>query len=303
MAGVARADSSRDPAKADVLFNSAKYHMSEGNYPVACSELRESDSLDPQVGTTMNLADCYEHLERFAAAWSFWLQAASFAAAKGEHDRDDFARSRARQIEAKLLRATIVVTKQPAREGLRLVIDDVALPQEAWGVPIPLDPGKHELLAMADGVRPWRQSFSIEQGLEPTLLVPALERTSPATPPPPAQGHSPWPAVMWTTGAVGVAALGVGGAFAAAAVVNETASNADHNCAKSGCNPTGAADRARAQDDGVVASVMLAAGGVAVLAATTMHFTLRWGRSPSGNWTAAVSPTARGGVTTLTWSW
>jgi hypothetical protein len=300
---MARADSARDPAKADVLFNSAKYHISEGNYSVACSELRESESLDPQVGTTMNLADCHEHLERFATAWSFWLQAASFAAAKGEHDREDFARSRARQLEAKLLRATVVVAKQPAGEGLRLAIDDVALPETAWGVPIPLDPGEHELLAMGEGFRPWRQSFSIAQGLEPTLLVPELEPAAPAMPPSAPRGRSPWPAVTWTTGAVGVAALGVGAAFAGASVLNEDASNATHSCAKSGCNPTGSADRARAKDDGVVATVMLVTGGVAILAATTMYFTLRWGHSPSGSWTAAVSPMAAGGVTTLTRSW
>src|SRR5207253_6185885 len=120
-----------------------------------------------QVGTAMNLAYCYERMGRTATAWSMWLQAAAAAAAKGQIERHDIAVGRASQLQAQLRHATVLVKPQSARQAIRIAIDRAPLPRTEWGLPVPLDPGKHELAAVADGFRGWNHEFVVSDGVEP----------------------------------------------------------------------------------------------------------------------------------------
>ena len=98
VATAARGDPTPNEVRAENLYNSAKEHMARNEYAVACDELRESDDLDPQVGTELNLAYCYEQIGRTASAWSTWLKAAAAATAKGETERADVASVRAPRV-------------------------------------------------------------------------------------------------------------------------------------------------------------------------------------------------------------
>ena len=64
----------RDPAAAEVLFQEGRDAVQRGNWPLACSKFRESERLDPGVGTLMNLADCEEKIGRLASAWERWRE-------------------------------------------------------------------------------------------------------------------------------------------------------------------------------------------------------------------------------------
>lgn len=291
------AEPSPDQAKAEALFTSAKERMAIEDYVTACAELSESDNLDPQVGTTLNLAYCYEQLGRTATARALWRRAATAAAAKGELERVEFARERARMLEPQLLYATIVVTPEAAAQGVRVVVDQTALLRMEWGSPVAFDPGEHELVATAAGSRPWRQKFTVARGMEPAILVPKLEPSAgPIESRPTRDQGSAWPTVMWATGGAGVAAVGVGGAFGVAALVNESASNANHNCAKAGCDGPGQADRNRVRTDEPIANVLFLTGGAAVLASASVLIVLyRSGATSSGaRWTAGVHSNASG---------
>jgi hypothetical protein len=271
--------------------------MARNDYVMACEELSESENLDPQVGTAMNLAYCYEHLGRTATARSVWLRAAAAAAAKGEIDREEFARNRARMLEPQLLHATITVTPQAAAQAVRVVVDQTALLQIEWGSPVPLDPGEHDLMAMAAGSRPWRQKFTVARGMEPAIVVPKLEPDSGPTESRPTRNHgSAWPTVMWATGATGIAALGVGGAFGVAALVNESASS--QNCVvATGCSGAGQAERNRVHTDERVANVLFVTGGAMVVASAAVLILLRWSASSSSaRLTAGVRANAGGGA-------
>ena len=304
LAGAATAQPTADAAKADALFNSAKELMENGNFTSACPKLSESESLDPQVGTALNLAYCYENLGRTATAWSVWLQAAAAAAAKGDRVREEFATSRANALQPLLLRVTITVAPQPSRESIELAIDGAPLARTEWGLPLPLDPGEYELRATAPGFRPWFSKFMVAKNRVPTILVPELERwPAEAAFVMPSQrsshdGSSAIP-VLWATGIVGIGAVGLGTAFGIAALVNDGASNRDGNCIRDNCNPAGLSDRSRAKTDALVADVMLGGGAVTLLASAAIYvaFYPLDRPAPRVAWWAGLAPTPGIGTT------
>ena len=108
----------------------------------------------------------------------------SRASRLGQKDREKFARARAKALEPKLLRTTLAVANPP--EGLVLKLDGKELPSDAWGSPIPLDPGEHSLEATAPGKKPWTSSFvATAENPNRRVVVPVLEAKdiAPSNPP------------------------------------------------------------------------------------------------------------------------
>ena len=64
------------PTDAEVLFDQGRKLMGQQRYEEAAHKLEQSESLDPGVGTLLNLADCYVHLGRTASAWATYRSAA-----------------------------------------------------------------------------------------------------------------------------------------------------------------------------------------------------------------------------------
>src|SRR5258706_2634131 len=74
---VARAEATlADKAAAQTLFDDGRKLMAAGKFGEACPKLAESQTLDPGVGTPVNLADCYEPGGQTASAWTAFLEAA-----------------------------------------------------------------------------------------------------------------------------------------------------------------------------------------------------------------------------------
>src|SRR4051812_39657412 len=71
-AGAARAQDSS--AAAEALFNDAREAMARKDFDVACRKFRESDRLDPALGTRINLANCEEQRGQLATAWALFRQ-------------------------------------------------------------------------------------------------------------------------------------------------------------------------------------------------------------------------------------
>jgi hypothetical protein len=84
-----------DGASAAALFADAKAMMDKGNYTEACPKLAKSEALDPQVGTMLNLAACYESLGDSASSCAWWRAVATAAARKSQSDRETYAREQA----------------------------------------------------------------------------------------------------------------------------------------------------------------------------------------------------------------
>jgi hypothetical protein len=256
------------PAQAAVFFDEAKTMMDSGNFAEACPKLAESESLDPQVGTMLNLALCYEALGKTASGCLMWRDAAVAAARKLQSDREKLARDRAEKVCSRAPQIAVDVAPQSGRGHVEVTINDVLLPRERWGTSQPFDSGEYELRATGEGLRAWSSKVVVDETHPALVVVPVLapvsnDSTTPSAPAPDrtARGLT---IAGWATGVGGLAAVGVGSAFGVAAMVDDSAANRAHDCVRDTCNPAGESERQRAIDDARAADVMLAVGAGAV---------------------------------------
>src|SRR5688572_31408250 len=96
--------------------------MAAGSYDIACARFRDSDRLDPAVGTRFNLADCEERRGRIATAWSLFRGVLSELAP--DDDRRPIADERAKRLEPRLPKLTLRRTVETP-PGVRVRIDRV----------------------------------------------------------------------------------------------------------------------------------------------------------------------------------
>jgi hypothetical protein len=162
-----------DRATAQKLFDDAIELMNRQQYQDACSKLEASQRLDPAMGTQFNLADCFEKTGRIAAAWVNFTEVADAALKTGATEREQVARERARQAASKLSFVTIRV-KSPSA-GMTVKRDDSEIGQSLWGTAMPIDAGKHVIVASAPGRLDWSKSISIAgERATVEVVVPAL---------------------------------------------------------------------------------------------------------------------------------
>ena len=147
-----------DKAAAEALFDEARRLMADKRYGDACPKLEASQRLDPGVGTMLNLADCYEKNGQTASAWAQFRETISAARKAGSLEREEIARSRARELEPKLSYLTIVTW-----QGQEVLVqrDGTTIDAAVLGTPIPVDPGKHEVVASAEGKRSWTTTVEV----------------------------------------------------------------------------------------------------------------------------------------------
>jgi outer membrane protein OmpA-like peptidoglycan-associated protein len=172
-----------DTSQAEALFTEGRRKMREGALDEACVHLRQSQELDPAVGTLLNLAECEERRGQLARAWSTWLAAAAQATSLGQADRGALARSRAAALTARLGTLTVAVPEAARLEGLQVLKDGVVLEVAGWDNEAPVDPGEHVLSASAPGYREWRAALTTSAGVNVSVQVPALEREPVPAPP------------------------------------------------------------------------------------------------------------------------
>jgi Flp pilus assembly protein TadD len=84
--------SATDKAAVRALFDEGKRLMDAGQFAQACPKFADSEKLDPDVGTLLDLGVCYEKNGQTASAWATYKEAASAAANAGEAAREKYAR-------------------------------------------------------------------------------------------------------------------------------------------------------------------------------------------------------------------
>ena len=188
----AQAASDLSGLSAEALFAEGRRLMAEGQTREACDKFRESERLDPAVGTLLNLARCEKTLGRTASAWLDYREAASRAHAAGEVKRERVAREEADALSGLLPHLHVNVPPSAQLDGLALTIDATVCPSSLWNSSLPLDPGTHTLTARAPGFEPWTTSVALAPAEEREAVVPALERRSePPTSPAPGAAATP----------------------------------------------------------------------------------------------------------------
>ncbi|MCA9534274.1 MAG: tetratricopeptide repeat protein [Myxococcales bacterium] len=217
----AQAQSTGAQAAAEALFREGRRLMEEGNYDEACPKFEASNRLDVAVGTLLNLGVCWEQAGRHASAWATFLEAAALAGRSGSPEREQLARSRALELEPRLIRIRVIV-ETPAR-GMTVNVGGRAFDDVMWSVAIPIDAGEWPVTATAPGRIPWEGTVTAtEEGsvvelrvppleLAPVVEVPQVPTTQvPVVPVEPETPPNPLRSAGWGVAALGVATLGAG---------------------------------------------------------------------------------------------
>jgi hypothetical protein len=311
-----------DKVAAEALFEDGRRLVAAGSFAEACPKFADSERLDPSPGTLLNLASCYEKLGRSATAWAAYREAASAASAAGRTEYVATAQRHAEALAPTLARLTVTVA-QPV-EGMQITRDGVRVERAEWGVPIPIDPGAHNMEATAPGHKSWASAVDVpKDGLQVALAVPALEAL-PGQPPPPivapvvpppqppaapavperAEGGGNGQRILGIIVAgVGVVGLGVGGAFALSAKSQYNTSLG--NCEPSNpnaCNGTGVSQRNDARSAGNIASVAVSVGAAALAGGAVIWLTAPHGGQPaSSSARIGIAPTLGGALVQGAW--
>lgn len=184
-------------AAAEALFQEGRRLMVEGRHAEACPKLAESQRLDPGDGTLLMLAQCHELTGRTATAWVLYSEVAGNSRKERRPDRERLAQERLSRLAGKLSKLTLRTSPRAAAlPGLVVRLDETPLGAASFGVPLPVDPGEHRLLATAPGHLAWWSTIRIEQTTSHEVSVPDLVEApaaepSASAPPAPASASAP----------------------------------------------------------------------------------------------------------------
>ncbi len=243
----ARAD---DVAAAEALFNAGRELRDAGNYAEACPKFEASYKLDKQLGTLINIADCYEKLGRWATAWARYDAALEWAQQTND-DRLDFIREGKERMTPKLPKLVIAVDN--ADTPLVVAQDGTEVLRPMYGVALPVDPGKVTVtVSRGDALL---ETFEVEavEGKTETLRIDLAEiaRRHPQPLPKPDEPvvvveKEPYDPTLRNVGlivgGVGAVAILVAGGLEIAALVKKGQADADDACVNKFCSQEGLDD-------------------------------------------------------------
>lgn len=260
-----------EEALATELFTAARELMAAGRHAEACPKLVESARLSKKVGTYGKLAECDEKMGRLVAARADFQQALNLARALGDERLPIVERELAR-VDAVVPRLLLSMSG-PAPQGLAITVDGVDVGAGLLGTPIPLDPGRHEVVVTLPGKQPWREHVELAaDGKTTPLLVPSLgepARAAPAPEPPAPAGRSPLALGGIVAAGVGAVGLGVGAFFGGLAQAKTDESNRT-GCDGNECTPHAAKIRNDARAAGDVSTALFVAGGAVLAGGLTL---------------------------------
>ena len=270
-------------ATAEALFQQGAELMEQKKFSEACEQFAASQQLDPGLGTTLYLADCYEQAGKTASAWALFQEAADGARRVQQADREQIANERAASLKARLSKLELRVSAARRIPGLELRLNDVPVPSVSWNSPLPVDPGQMRVEARAPGKKPWFVEVQVAPGPasqvvevaelanapQPLATDPALDQKLAA------HDHGATQRMVgYVVGAVGVVGLAVGGYFGYRAMTLNKDSKADCRADDpNACTSAGAATRSDAQTAATLSTVTGISGGVLLGTGLTLVFT------------------------------
>jgi hypothetical protein len=265
--GVARAQETRDPAAAEALFRQGRAASEKQDFKTACAKFRESNRLDPAVGTVFNIADCEEKLGRLATSWTLFQEVVQRL--PPADNRRAIAEQRAAKLEPRVPKLSIHL-QAAERSEITVRRDGVSLGSASLDTALPVDPGEHVVIVEAPGTHAAEFRARVSEGESAVLAVTPgtpLGATEPSAPPAPAVTTQPpnrTPA--YVVGAVGIAGL-VTGAVAGVLVLDKK-STVNSECVGKQCSQAGVDAANAGKTLGVITTVGLITGVVGLGAAS-----------------------------------
>lgn len=259
----------------------------------AVPKFEESLQHDPKLTTQLNLALCYEELDKLASASRLYRD---LIANEPKDAQDAQARERAQGHEAAIAPRLGTLTLFPPDNppaGFVVTRNGVPIEPSELGSTQPIDAGTYQIIASAPGFEPYGRTVTVVDGHVATVPIPLLTaKPVPAVvtdvPKPAPRRHTKPPEptappsrtrtyVAIGAGAAGVAAVGIGLVFGANA-------RSDNRDAKGLCGPKlicnniddlkqGKKQLDDAYSNATTATVLVAAGGAAVIAGAIVFLT------------------------------
>ena len=263
-------------AAAEKLFQEGRTLMGDGKYADACPKLAESLRLDPAVGTALNLAECYEHVDKFASAWVTYRKAETMARRANQQERYTHAAARAEALEKSLSYITISVPSHP--KGLAVTRDGEPVGEAAWGTAVPVDGGTHVVESSAPGRRTWKKVLQLApRGAREKIELPELEHAPDVATDPNAStsGDTAFPlqrTAGWAAIATGAVALGVGVVFGFVAKSKNDDATTNH-CSSVDCDARGVTLTQDAKSAALFSTILVATGGVLAVGGVVLVLT------------------------------
>jgi hypothetical protein len=285
-------------ATAAPIYDAAVALMDRRKYSEACPKLEEVIRLVPEgIGAKFTLAECYEESGRLASAWKTFGLVEEAATKAGQGDRQQRARSRRDRLEPRIARLTIEVPERArSLPDLAILRDGEKVPQVEWGVPVPIDKGRHIVVATAGPDR-FEKAVDIEKdGLPFIVVVQGLPREAPIASTPPqagtetksSGGFGVQRSLAVAAAGVGVACIGVGAFFGVRTIQKKNESNEGGHCTGNLCDDTGLALREEGFTAATVSTVMFVVGGAAIAGGAVLFFTAPKGAPVKAQ--AAIGP-------------
>ena len=298
----ARAEAT-DAAAAEVLFREGRKAADQGDHVTACTKFRESNRLDPALGTRFNIADCEEKQGNLATAWTLFKEVGERLPALD--DRRAIARQRAERLEPRIPRLSLRLSAS-APASSRVFRDAVELGPASLGVALPLDPGQHEVVVRAPGRSDRRYIVELAEADRQALEVEAGETLPRGAPlhrnavTRDVQAGSGSRTAGYIVGGAGLVALGLGGV--AGLIVLDRKSTVDDNCTSDKqCNRAGFGAAESGRTWGTISTIGLAAGVFGLGVGTYLVLSSSSEEKPAT--TLAARTHAAGGEAVLTTHW
>lgn len=255
----ARTAAAGDPAVAREQLKIGYTLAEQGKCDEAIPHLAESLRLDPKAITLINLADCEEKVGKLADAMGHWVDARARAQTEGAQKIEEEAEKRAKDLEPRLARLTIVLAATAPRDAT-VERDGIVLGAPSLNIPLPLDPGAHTVVVKARGRPDGTTSITLGEGESKRIEVDVGAGAAPSGAVGDAPKTSPSPLVFV---GFGVAAVGAVVGAVTGVVALGAGSDADKACPSGVCANQQALDDAKAgQTMGTVSTIAFIVAGV-----------------------------------------
>jgi hypothetical protein len=236
--------SATDRQTARTLLIEGRKKLDAGDAKGAFANFKAAHALMRVPTTGLDLARAQEALGQLVEARATAYEVAHLPVAPNEPAAFTRARSDAaammERLEASIPSLALRVDGAAAGR-VEVRVDGELVPGEALGAPRKLNPGRHEVVASADGFRTERREVTLKKGertpAEVRLVLMKLAESPPAAVPAvPPETRPPVPLWAWAAGGVGVAALAGSVAFTADHLAARR--QVDEECPGSVCDPS-----------------------------------------------------------------
>lgn len=158
--------------EASKRFDEGRAAIKAGDLETACKAFEQSYTLEPALGSLLNLASCLEKQGKLVASFVRYNDAIAWAQRTHEAEREAFARTHAQDLKARVSWLAI-----SSADEVDAKVDGQVVHLGAIAISVPVELGRHELLVEKPGFDSFSQTITVTEAGTTYHKVPALKPT------------------------------------------------------------------------------------------------------------------------------